>query len=334
MGHIQNNLFSAVILVGGESTRMGTNKYSLKIKGSSFIDRISNSFSSLETVFSVHDYLLEFEKDKQIIDVTDRIGPLGGIYSSLIASRSEYTFFCSCDLPNVTESLIMYMIGKCIIENQSVVARIDGKLMPTFAIYNQSVAKNAKLAIKNNDYRLMNFLKTIEYKAIDIPNPFVKELINVNNYETYNQVRGPYTFAVSGYKNSGKTTLINKLLKQFKENNFKVACLKHDGHDFLIDTNTDTGKFIESGSDITTIYSKSKSQSTILGEFDHIKWIDSLVNIDIVIIEGMKDSPYPKLVLSDEPNHNFENCLVQLNSKTRNDIDMIYKKIIEEYDAR
>ena len=41
-------------------------------------------------------------------------------------------------------------------------------------------------------------------------------------------------FAISGVKNSGKTTLICKLLEIFKEKGLKVAVLKHDGHDLSL----------------------------------------------------------------------------------------------------
>ena len=55
-------------------------------------------------------------------------------------------------------------------------------------------------------------------------------------------------FAISGVKNSGKTTLICKLLEIFKEKGLKVAVLKHDGHDFEPDVpGTDTYRQIQAG---------------------------------------------------------------------------------------
>ena len=38
--------------------------------------------------------------------------------------------------------------------------------------------------------------------------------------------------AVSGYKNSGKTTVIEKLVKVFSAREMKTAVIKHDGHSF------------------------------------------------------------------------------------------------------
>lgn len=38
--------------------------------------------------------------------------------------------------------------------------------------------------------------------------------------------------AISGVKNSGKTTLITNLIPLLKEKGIKIATIKHDGHDF------------------------------------------------------------------------------------------------------
>ncbi len=44
----------------------------------------------------------------------------------------------------------------------------------------------------------------------------------------------PYiTFA--GYSGSGKTTLLLKVITYLKEKGYKIAALKHDGHDFEMD---------------------------------------------------------------------------------------------------
>ena len=49
--------------------------------------------------------------------------------------------------------------------------------------------------------------------------------------------------AVSGIKNSGKTTLITALLPALKKRNLSTAVIKHDGHEFEADIpGTDTWK--------------------------------------------------------------------------------------------
>ena len=66
-------------------------------------------------------------------------------------------------------------------------------------------------------------------------------------------------FAVSGVKNSGKTTLICKLLEIFKRKRLKAAVLKHDGHDFKPDVpGTDTYRQLQAGAYGTVVFSAGK----------------------------------------------------------------------------
>ena len=63
-------------------------------------------------------------------------------------------------------------------------------------------------------------------------------------------------YEVLGVKNSGKTTLICRLLEIFKDKGLKVAVLKHDGHDFVPDVpGTDTYCQLQSGAYGTAVFS-------------------------------------------------------------------------------
>ena len=45
----------------------------------------------------------------------------------------------------------------------------------------------------------------------------------------------PKVFAVSGIKNSGKTTLVEQLVTRLTQLGYKVGVIKHDGHEFVAD---------------------------------------------------------------------------------------------------
>ena len=68
----------------------------------------------------------------------------------------------------------------------------------------------------------------------------------------------PYiTFA--GYSGSGKTTLLLKVITYLKEKGYKIAALKHDGHDFEMDKEgKDTYNMKKAGADCIAIASSSK----------------------------------------------------------------------------
>lgn len=85
--------------------------------------------------------------------------------------------------------------------------------------------------------------------------------------------RKQFILAVSGVKNSGKTTLITKILPFLKAKGLNVAVIKHDGHDFEADVpETDSWKFAKAGADGTLVFSKTKYMmihyDTVLPEED------------------------------------------------------------------
>src|SRR5699024_1028655 len=103
--------------------------------------------------------------------------------------------------------------------------------------------------------------------------------------------------AISGVKDSGKTTLITNLIPLLQEKQLKVATIKHDGHDFIPDVKgTDTYKHRESGAYGVGIFSSNKWM--IIKEEREIS-ISSLINqfpeVDLILLEGFKYSNFPKI---------------------------------------
>lgn len=107
----------------------------------------------------------------------------------------------------------------------------------------------------------------------------------------------PMLIAVSGIKNSGKTTLITKLIPRLIDLGYKVATIKHDGHDFQSDIEgTDSYKHKEAGAYGSAIFSKTKFM--ILKEQNQIsenELFNYFPEADIILLEGFKYSDYPKI---------------------------------------
>lgn len=108
----------------------------------------------------------------------------------------------------------------------------------------------------------------------------------------------PYLFAISGYKHTGKTTLITKLLLILKKKGYKVAVIKHDGHDFEGDVpGTDTYKHFQAGAYGTAVFSENKVLiHKKAADVDENVLIHAFPEADIILLEGFKGSSYPKYV--------------------------------------
>ena len=106
----------------------------------------------------------------------------------------------------------------------------------------------------------------------------------------------PVIFAISGYKNSGKTTLMTALIAELTLRGFRVAAIKHDGHDFEPDVpETDSFRHREAGAYGTAVFSRNRFMIT--KTWEHVD-VDSLISAfpeaDVLLLEGFKDSSYPK----------------------------------------
>ncbi|MBP1947263.1 molybdopterin-guanine dinucleotide biosynthesis protein B [Virgibacillus litoralis] len=106
---------------------------------------------------------------------------------------------------------------------------------------------------------------------------------------------------IVGYKNSGKTTVMNNLIRYFSSSDLKVGTLKHHGHGGEPDVveNTDSTIHIESGSLVSGVQGENITQLTFNMKMD----IDMLIQlyssfpIDLLLVEGYKNASYPKIVL-------------------------------------
>lgn len=103
--------------------------------------------------------------------------------------------------------------------------------------------------------------------------------------------------AVCGVKNSGKTTLLVELIRELSKRGVKVAAVKHDGHDFSCDIpGTDSDCMAKAGAYGTAVFSDARIfvHKTGTGETE-LDLAAFFPEADLILLEGMKDSSYPKL---------------------------------------
>lgn len=103
--------------------------------------------------------------------------------------------------------------------------------------------------------------------------------------------------SVCGVKNSGKTTLLTRLVKELTESGIKVAVIKHDGHDFICDAEgSDTDRLKKAGAYGTAIFSDYRIAVHKTGTKEKEKELFGMFpEADLIFLEGLKDSDYPKI---------------------------------------
>ena len=106
--------------------------------------------------------------------------------------------------------------------------------------------------------------------------------------------------AVVGTKNTGKTTLVTRIVKELVERGFKVGTVKHTHHQFD-HPERDTGKHKTAGAEIVAGIG-SETFLTLNNTMDLenvLVMMKFMKDLDFVVIEGLKKSRYAKISTSE-----------------------------------
>lgn len=108
----------------------------------------------------------------------------------------------------------------------------------------------------------------------------------------------PVISIVGGKSNSGKTTLLVKLIREAKRRGWRVATLKHDVHGFEMDQpGKDTWRHDRAGADVVAI--SSPKRIAILERVSDDQPLDEVLarihGVDVIFTEGYKHANKPKI---------------------------------------
>ena len=109
----------------------------------------------------------------------------------------------------------------------------------------------------------------------------------------------PPIISIVGKSDSGKTTLLEKLIVEIKNRGYRIGTLKHDTHGFDIDhEGKDTWRHKKAGASIVAISSPTKI--ALIKDIAEEKSLDNIAaeylqDVDIVFTEGYKRGNKPKV---------------------------------------
>ncbi len=109
--------------------------------------------------------------------------------------------------------------------------------------------------------------------------------------------------SIAGKQNSGKTTLIRKLIPKLKERGHSVGTLKYNIKEFEIDhEGKDSYKYFHSGADSVALSSQDKV--AVIKRVANPPKINEIIkrylnDVGIVLVEGYRAEDYPKIKIID-----------------------------------
>lgn len=176
-----------VILAGGHSSRMGTDKALLEINGKRFIGAIADEMSFFAEKYIARGAMEEItENTWQVIpDIYPDCGPLGGLHAALTACKSDALLCVPCDMPLIGAELANELCAHLSEEYDAVIVKdTDGRIHPVCGIYKKTAADVIEQQLLAGNYRMMHVLDRLRITYVVPDDPMKeKQLSNINTPE-------------------------------------------------------------------------------------------------------------------------------------------------------
>jgi molybdopterin-guanine dinucleotide biosynthesis protein A len=181
---------TAFILCGGKSSRMQSEKGLVLFQEKPFIEHIIQAIlpvtENIHLITNTKDYdYLPYQKTADI--VKDK-GPLGGIYTALENSQTNFNLILSCDIPLISSELLSELISKQNEEAQITVFATESRIHPLIGIYSKKIVPVIKEAIDANELKMMDFLLKVPHQIIKIEESENFHLTNINSADELNDL--------------------------------------------------------------------------------------------------------------------------------------------------
>ena len=197
-----------VILAGGKSSRMGTDKALLELDGKTFIKQISEELKWFEEKIIAHGNTRELSDTNwtMISDIYPNHGPLGGIHAALSVCQSDALFVATCDMPLLKSSLAYKLcnimrelevmsltvdgaVSEQVMYDAVISVGEDGKIHPLCGVYRKSILPilEEQLLLERN--KVMELLKKLHVKYVTIDSSMgEQQLLNINTPQDYEKL--------------------------------------------------------------------------------------------------------------------------------------------------
>ncbi|MGH9934421.1 MAG: molybdenum cofactor guanylyltransferase [Nitrososphaerales archaeon] len=190
-------MLTGVVLAGGRSSRMGRNKALIQIKGKEMllwvVEGLNPVVSEIIVVAKDESAQSSYRKIvphnvKIFTDIMELEGPLVGMYTAFLETKSEYAYVHPIDSPVINKSVIQYLFQKADGYDASIVKWNDGTIEPVHAVYKvRTGLAGAKSALEHGDSSakvLASKLENVNYIPVGDLRKFDDKLVSLLNVNT------------------------------------------------------------------------------------------------------------------------------------------------------
>lgn len=188
--------YSAVILAGGKSRRMGRDKSQLILQGETLVERITRRLAALSDdliLVANAPEPLAGSGVRQIGDVLPGGGALSGLHAGLTVARYEYALVVACDMPFLNLNLLRHMAG--LVSGYAVVVpRWQGELEPLHAFYSRECLPVIEPILAHGGGRIIELYERVSTRYVEPDeiahfDPEGWSFFNINTPEDWERAR-------------------------------------------------------------------------------------------------------------------------------------------------
>ena len=158
---------TAIVMAGGDSRRMGTDKASLLFDGQTLLQSVIATMQQLfpQVIVSVRQPRAGIDLP-QVCDEQPDGGPLAGLVASLGKITTPWAFMVACDMPFVVPEVVELLAGYRL-QHQAVVPVVHGHPQPLAAFYATSCVAPLRASLAAQQKGLRNVLKQLDVPYFD-----------------------------------------------------------------------------------------------------------------------------------------------------------------------
>lgn len=172
------------ILIGGRSTRMGQPKHLIERDGLSWLQRTAS------TLGRVSDQIVVVGQGDmgncllpRLPDVSGCSGPMAGLLSAMRSFPWSTILACACDMPEITEEALRWLLQQRSPGRRAVIPRVDGRYEPLLALYDFRFFPAVESLAAKRVWRLSSLAEVPGAITVDPPPAYCEAWRNVNSPE-------------------------------------------------------------------------------------------------------------------------------------------------------
>ena len=194
---------TGIILAGGDSKRIGTDKGLINLNGRPLISYVIESFRPVvdEIIVVVGskgripNYRNALEDDIQIFpDMYDHGSPLIGLITGLTHAKGTYAVVAACDMPFINSDLVELLFLLSFELNGTLLIKPNGWIEPLPAVYKVDIGMNRANRMRiHGDLRLRKVLETlpdvarIQVERLKVIDPELRSFFDLDTKDMYDE---------------------------------------------------------------------------------------------------------------------------------------------------